>query len=72
MITPGVATSPRSDLEHQWGNATLEVFRAERAYAELVSREMDDDETIAAAWLRLWQAQERQRKLSWELDQLEL
>jgi hypothetical protein len=72
MITPGVASDPRADLERQWANATLEAFRAERAYAELVSRGMDDDETIAAAWLRLWRAQEHQRKLSWELDRLEL
>jgi hypothetical protein len=71
-MSPGIATSPQWDLERQWGNATLEAFRAERAYAELVSRGMAEDEAVAAAWLRLGRAQERQRKLSWELDQREM
>jgi hypothetical protein len=72
MTTPGLANDARAILEHQWGNATLEVIGAQRAYAELVSRGVADDETIVAACLRLWRAQERQRELSSELDRLEM
>jgi hypothetical protein len=72
MTTPALATDDRTILERQWGNATLEVIGAQRAYAELVSLGVDDDETVVAACLRLWRAEERQRVLSSALDQLEM
>jgi hypothetical protein len=72
MITPGLAADTRAILERLWGNATLEVIRAQREYAELISRGVADDEAVAATCLRLWRAQERQRELSSELDRLEI
>jgi len=72
MMTPSPATDARANLERQWGMATLEVIRAQGAYAELISRAVSDEEAEAAACLRLWRAQERQRELSSELDRLEM
>jgi hypothetical protein len=70
MISPSPATQIGAILERQWGDATIEVIRAQSEYAGLVSRGVEDDETITAAWLRLWRAQERQRQLSSELDRM--
>ena len=68
---PDLAADDQASLERQWANATLEVIHAEREYAALVSQGVADDETVGAAWLRLWRAQQRQRELSSELDRLE-
>jgi hypothetical protein len=62
----------RTILERRWGNATVEVIHAQREYAVLVSQGAADDETVGAAWLRVWRAQERQRELSSELDRMEI
>ena len=70
MTSPNPATHARAILERQWGDATVEVIHAQSVYAELVSRGAADDETVVAAWLRLWRAQERQRQLSSELDRM--
>jgi hypothetical protein len=70
MTSPNPATQTGAILERQWGDATIEVIRAQSEYAGLVSRDVEDDETITAAWLRLWRAQERQRQLSSELDRM--
>jgi hypothetical protein len=68
---PGLTASFQASLERQWANATVEVIHAEREYAALVSQGVADDETVGAAWLRLWRAQQRQRELSSELDRIE-
>jgi hypothetical protein len=68
MNSPDPAPRAQTALESQWGDATVEVIHAQSVYAELVSRDAADDETVVAAWLRLWRAQERQRQLSSELD----
>lgn len=39
------------------------VIEARRAYAEL-SSSGDDEAAVAAAWLRLWRAEERQRQVT--------
>jgi hypothetical protein len=70
MISANPAIQIGAILERQWGDATIEVIRAQGEYAGLVSRGVEDDETIMAAWLRLWRAQERQRQLSSELDRM--
>jgi hypothetical protein len=70
MNSPDPATRGQTALESQWGDATIEVTHAQSVYAELVSRGAADDETVVAAWLRLWRAQERQRQLSSELDRM--
>lgn len=70
MTSPNPATHIGAILERQWGDATIEVIRAQSEYAELISGGLEDDQTITAAWLRLWRAQERQRQLSSELDRM--
>jgi hypothetical protein len=70
MTSANPASHVGAILERQWGDATIEVIRAQSEYAGLVSRGVEDHETITAAWLRLWQAQERQRQLSSELDRM--
>ena len=65
-----VATDARLGLERRWGNATVEVIRAHRDYAMLISHGAAEDKVVDAAWLRLWRAQEHQRELSTELDLL--
>jgi hypothetical protein len=70
MNSADPATRAQTTLESQWGDATVEVIHAQSVYAELVSRGAADDETVVAAWLRLWRAQERQRQLSSELDRM--
>jgi hypothetical protein len=72
MTTSTLATDARETLDGQWDDATVAVIHAQIAYAELVSQGVAEDETVAAAWLRLWRAQERQRQLSWELDRMEI
>ena len=69
--SPGMAGDARFGLERQWSNATAEVIRATSDYVILISRGAAEDKTVDAAWLRLWRAQEHQRKLSLELDLLE-
>lgn len=70
MTSPNPGTHARAILQRQWGDATVEAIHAQSAYAGLVSLGTADDETIGAAWLRLWRAQERQRQLSSELDRM--
>jgi hypothetical protein len=72
MTTSILATDARDLLDRQWDNATVAVIHAQIAYAELVSQGVAEDGTVAAAWLRLWRAQERQRQLSWELDRMDI
>jgi hypothetical protein len=55
----------------QWRDATVEAIHAQIAYAQLVSQDTADDRVFAAAWLRLWRAQQHQRELSLELDQMD-
>jgi hypothetical protein len=50
-------------LDRLWGLATIEVIDARRAYAELSSSSDDNEAAVAAAWLRLWRAEERQRQV---------
>jgi hypothetical protein len=56
-------------LDRQWELATLEVMNAQRAYAELEGRIGANDSVVAAAWLRLWRAEERQRQLASRVDE---
>jgi len=56
-----------ASLDRQWELATIEVVQAQRAYAELEDRMGENDSVVAAAWLRLWRAQERQRQLASQL-----
>jgi hypothetical protein len=51
-------------LDNLWDLATVEVINAQLAYAELTSTSDDDEAAVAAAWLRLWRAEERQRRVS--------
>jgi len=69
--TPNLEGDAQARVRRQWRATTVEVIYAQIAYAELVSQDAADDGTFAAAWLRLWRAQEHQRKLSWELDQMD-
>jgi len=55
-------------LDHHWGLATVEVVNARVAYVEITSRSDDDDAAVAAAWLRLWRAEESQRRLAAKFD----
>jgi hypothetical protein len=70
--SPRLASDPRAVLERQWGKATAEAIHAQNEYAALISQGAADDQTVGAAWLRVWRAQEQQRELSSQLDQLEL
>jgi hypothetical protein len=72
MTTSTPATDTRQTLDRQWDDATVAVIHAQIAYVELVSQGVAEDETVAAAWLRLWRAQELQRQLSWELDRRDI
>ena len=61
----------QSRIPGQWRSATVEVIYAQIAYAEMVSQGTADEGAFDTAWLRLWKAQEHQRGLSWELDQID-
>jgi hypothetical protein len=65
-LTPDVVES----LDRHWGQANVEVIKAQIAYGELASHGPATDESLSAAWLRLWHAQERERQLSSALDRL--
>ena len=72
MTSASLTTDAWETLSRQWDDASVAVIHAQIAYAELVSQSMAEDETVAAAWLRLWRAQERQRQLSWELNRMDI
>lgn len=57
-----------AELDMLWGLATVEVIEAQLAYAEVASTSDDNDAEVAAAWLRLWRAEERQRQVSTQFD----
>jgi hypothetical protein len=67
-------TNPAHDavatLELLCGEATAAVIRAQLHYRELASRDVVEPGALDAAWLRLWRAEERQRELSREFDDL--
>jgi hypothetical protein len=72
MTSATLTTDAWETLNRQWDDASVAVIHAQIAYAKLVSQGMAEDETVAAAWLRLWRAQERQRQLSWELNRMDI
>ncbi len=57
-----------AELDMLWGLATVEVIEAQLAYAEVASKSDDNDAQVAAAWLRLWRAEERQRQVSAQFE----
>jgi hypothetical protein len=65
----GATGGETMSLDRQWELATLEVMSAQRAYAELEGGIGENDSVVAAAWLRLWRAEERQRQLASQLDE---
>jgi len=71
MTTTNLVGDAQARVRGQWRAATVEVIYAQIAYAELVSKDTADDGAFAAAWLRLWRAQEHQRELAAELDQMD-
>ncbi len=52
----------------RWSEAIVSVIRLQREYARLISQPVLDDRAVDAAWLRLWKAQDHERRLSRELD----
>jgi hypothetical protein len=55
-------------LDYLWGLATVEVINARTAYTEITSRSDDEDAAVAAAWLRLWRAEEHQRRVAAQFE----
>ena len=58
-------------LDRHWREATALVIRTQIEYATLLSTNASDDRAVATTWLRLWRAQEIQRRCARELDQVE-
>jgi hypothetical protein len=70
MATASPTSEALSMLEHECGQATVAVIRAQLAYASLAARPEADDSTFADAWLRLWRAEERQREVFSAIERL--
>jgi hypothetical protein len=56
------------ELERRWRETNARVIRAERAYADLASRDPTDHRSLDEAWLVLWNAEQLQRDLDRQLD----
>ena len=71
---PKHATAATGDeeavLHRLWKLATIEVVNAQRDYASLEGCSGDIDSLVAAAWLRLWQAENQQRQLATQIKSL--
>jgi hypothetical protein len=72
---PAGTSASRSNADHEfnelnrlWDLATVEIMHAQLEYSELEGRNDVDDRVEAEAWLRLWRAEERQRKLAVLID----
>ena len=64
MQTQEQRLQPDAFLDHLLDEATAALIRARIEYAALESDNEVDQQGLAAAWLRLWRAQERHVQLS--------
>jgi hypothetical protein len=64
MQTQEQRPTPDPLLDHRLDEATAALIRARIVYTELDSDDGADQQSVAAAWLRLWRAQERHAQLS--------
>ena len=59
------------DMDRLHNEASSAVYQAQREYLEIEDHEPADRQLWAAAWLRLWRAEERLREIMRTMDHTE-